>query len=83
MKAIDREKRIANINKIKEDLKMREQLLTFFDKEEDIELKIEKIEERERKKDEHVRSIPRSAKKLRELVAAETYIPPDVKSKPQ
>jgi len=81
MKAIERERRISNIEKMKKDLEMKEQLLTFFDKEEEIELKIEKIQEKERKEDERIRAMPRSAKKLRQLVAIESYVPPDVKSK--
>ncbi|XP_012523784.1 uncharacterized protein LOC105829470 [Monomorium pharaonis] len=78
-KAIDRERRISNIEKIKKDLEEREQLLTFFDREEEIELQIEKIQEEERKEDERIRAMPKSAKKLRQLVATETYVPPDVK----
>lgn len=78
VKAIDIQKRMANIEIIKKDLKEREQILTFFDNEEQIELQIEKILEREQKEDERVRAIPRSAKKLRALVAAEEYIPPDI-----
>lgn len=81
IKAIDRERRIANIKEMKKDLQKREQLLTFFDKEEQIELKIEEIQEKERKEDEYIRAIPRSGKKLRALVTAESYIPPDVKTK--
>lgn len=81
MKAIERENRIKNIEKIKQDLKEREQLLTFFDKEEEIELKIEEIQEEQRKEDERIRAMPKSAKKLRKLVTTESYIPPDIKSK--
>ncbi|KYN37289.1 28S ribosomal protein S27, mitochondrial [Trachymyrmex septentrionalis] len=81
MKEIDRERRIDNIKKIKEDLEKREQFLTFFDKEEEIELKIEQIQEKERKQDERVRAMHNSAKHLRKLITAESYIPPDVKSK--
>jgi len=81
MKAIDREKRIRNVEKIKKDLEEREQLLTFFDKEEEIELQIEKIEEEERKEDERIRAMPKSEKKLRKLITAESYIPPDIKSR--
>jgi len=77
-KAIDREMRIANIEKLKKELQEREQLLTFFDKREEIELEIEKITERERKEMQRIRAIPRSASKLKKLVAAETYIPPDI-----
>lgn len=82
-KAIDRERRVANIEKIKEELKEREQLLTFFDKREEIALQIEKIKERERKEDNRIHAIYKSAKKLRALVAAEEYIPLDVKKKGQ
>lgn len=81
IKAIEREKRIANIEKIKKDLKEREQLVTFFDNEEAHELQIEQIQEKERKEDKRIRSTYRSAKKLRELVASESYIPPDIKNK--
>lgn len=81
IKAIEKERRIANVEKIKKQLKEKEQLLTFFDNEEDIELQIEKIKEEERKEDERVRGMYRSAKKLRDLVTAESYIPPDVKGK--
>jgi len=77
-KAIDREMRIANIEKLKKELQEREQLLTFFDKRDEIELEIEKITERERKEMQRIRAIPRSARKLKKLVAAETYIPPDI-----
>lgn len=80
-KAIDKQNRIANIEKIKKDLQEREQWLTFFDNEEQIELQIEKLEEEERRQDERIRAMHHSAKKLRLLVAAETYVPPDVKSK--
>ncbi|XP_011873798.1 PREDICTED: 28S ribosomal protein S27, mitochondrial [Vollenhovia emeryi] len=81
MNAIERERRISNIEKIKKDLEQREQLLTFFDKEEEIELEIEKIQEKERREDERIRAMPNSAKKLRNLIATEFYIPPDVKSR--
>ena len=62
-------------------MKEREQLLTFFDNEEALELKIEQIKEKEREEDERIHAMHNSAKKLRKLVAAETYIPPDIKSK--
>lgn len=81
IKAIDIEKRISNIKKMKKDLTTREELLTFFDNEEKIELQIEKIEEKERKEDERIHAMHKSAKKLRLLVATESYIPPDIKSK--
>lgn len=80
-KAIDKERRIVRVKKMKKELEEREQLLTFFDNEEQIELQIEKLEEKERKEDERIRAMPKSAKKLRALVAAEDYIPPEVKSK--
>lgn len=80
MKAIDKERRIANIEKIKKQLKEREQLLTFFDREEEIELEIEKIQEKERIEDERIRAIPGNQKKLRALITTESYIPPEVKT---
>jgi len=81
IKAIEKERRLANIEEIKKQLKEKEQLLTFFDNEEEIELQIEKIEEKERKADERVHGMYKSQKKLRDLVTAESYVPPDVKSK--
>lgn len=81
MKEIDRERRINNIKKIKEDLEKREQFLTFFDKEEEIELKIEKIQEKIRKEDERIHAMHNSAKHLRNLITTESYIPPEVKNK--
>lgn len=81
MKAIERERRISNIEKIKKDLEQKEQLLTFFDKEEEIELQIEKIQEQERKEDERVHAMYKSEKKLRNLITTQSYVPPDVKKR--
>ncbi|XP_050452939.1 28S ribosomal protein S27, mitochondrial-like [Cataglyphis hispanica] len=81
IKAIEKERRIANVEKIKKELKEREQLLTFFDNEEALELQIEKIQEKERKEDERIRKMPKSEKKLRALITAESYIPPDIKDR--
>jgi len=52
--------------------------LTFFDNEEEIELQIEKIEEKERRADERVHRMYKSREKLRDLVTVESYVPPDV-----
>ncbi|EFN80617.1 28S ribosomal protein S27, mitochondrial [Harpegnathos saltator] len=81
IKAIETQKKIANMEKIKKNLEEREQLLTFFDNEEQIELKIEEIEELNRKEDKRIRAMHGSEKKLRKLIAIEAYIPPDVKNK--
>lgn len=81
MKAIERERRIINIEKMKKELKEREQLLTYFDNEEALELQIERMQESERKEDERVRNMHKSEKKLRALITAESYVPPDIKSK--
>lgn len=62
-------------------MKEREQLLTFFDNEEALELQIERIQEKERKEDERIRKMPKSEKKLRALITAESYIPPDIKDR--
>lgn len=77
--AIEKERRITNIEKIKKELQEREQLLTFFDKREEIELQIEKIKKKERKEYMRIRMMPKGMKKLKALVATETYIPPDIK----
>ncbi|XP_070166157.1 small ribosomal subunit protein mS27 [Polyergus mexicanus] len=78
IKAIEKERRVANIEKIKKELKEREQLLTFFDNEEALELRIERIQEKERKEDERIHKMHKSEKKLRALITAESYIPPDI-----
>ena len=44
---ITKKKRLANLEKLKEDLKIRERTLTFFENEENIELQIQKKLERE------------------------------------
>ncbi|XP_076231003.1 uncharacterized protein LOC143177102 [Calliopsis andreniformis] len=78
LKEIDNQKRIENINKIKEDLRQQEKLLTFFEHEEDIELEIEKIEKTEKFELERVLQMPKGEKKLKKLEKAQEYVPPKI-----
>lgn len=69
---LDRLSRIQNIKKMKKELESRERLLTFFDKEEEIELKIEE-KLAEKKKYEIDPKLLRKKLKMQE-----NYIPPEV-----
>lgn len=57
-------------------MKKQERFLTFFENEEDIELKIEKIEEREKKNMERVLKMSYAKKKLKKLEEEKEYTPP-------
>lgn len=69
---IDKIERIKNVEKIKKELEDEERLLTFFDKEEEIELKIEAIDKR-------LKSMEINPGELKKkLKSNEDYFPPDV-----
>lgn len=69
---IDKIKRINNTVKIKKDLEDEERLLTFFENEENIELKIEEIQQR-------IKAMEIPPKLLKKkLKDDEEYVPPDV-----
>lgn len=71
---LDKERRIEDIKLIKEDLKTRERLLTFFEHEEQIELNIErKLEEEDAKFGPPLEV---------EAELEENYVPPEIKKKP-
>lgn len=71
-KEMDKIRRIKNIETIKKELEDEERLLTFFEKEEEIELKIEAI-------DKKIDSMKINPKLLRKkLKNDEEYVPPDV-----
>ncbi|XP_031838398.2 uncharacterized protein LOC116429516 [Nomia melanderi] len=70
--------RLDNVQKIKEEMMKQERLLTFFDEEENIELKISEIEAEEEAEMERILKMPKSEKKLRKLKATEEYVPPTI-----
>ncbi|XP_076294864.1 uncharacterized protein LOC143216016 [Lasioglossum baleicum] len=71
-----RQTRLQNIEKIKQSLIEQERLLTFFDKEEKIELKIESLKSKEEMDMKKLLRNPRAEYKLRKLKEEEVYIPP-------
>lgn len=73
---INRTAKKEEIEKLKEEMKKQERFLTFFENEEDIELKIEKIEEREKKNMERVLKMSYAKKKLKKLEEEKEYTPP-------
>ncbi|XP_029044587.1 28S ribosomal protein S27, mitochondrial [Osmia bicornis bicornis] len=78
LEEINRQARIQNINEMKKDLEEREKLLTYFEKEEDMELEIERLEAADKKEMERVLRQHRAAKKLRNLKHEEEYVPPTI-----
>lgn len=75
---LDKQLRLENIKKIKEELEKKERLLTFFENEEQIELEIEKKQEIVKQEDERLARKPYVVKKLKKLVEQEVYVPPSV-----
>lgn len=75
---LDKQLRLQNIQKIKEELEKRERLLTFFENEEKIELEIEKKQEIIKEEDERVARKPKALKKLNRLVEEQAYTPPTI-----
>lgn len=73
---INRTAKKEEIEKLKEEMKKQERFLTFFENEEDIELKIEKIKEREKKNMERVLKMSYAKKKLKKLEEEKEYTPP-------
>ncbi|CAD6242984.1 GSCOCG00009625001-RA-CDS [Cotesia congregata] len=70
---LDKQARLEKVKKMKEDMKQEERLLTFFDHEEEIELKIEDKLQRELEM-----YGPPSKKKIDE---DDNYVPPEIKSR--
>lgn len=75
---IDKEMRLAKIQQIKEELKRKEQLLTFFENEEKIDLEIEKKQTLIKQEDEKLAKEPKKLKALAKLIQQEVYVPPQV-----
>nr|XP_034181433.1 28S ribosomal protein S27, mitochondrial [Osmia lignaria] len=78
LEEINRQARIQNINEMKKDLEEREKFLTYFEKEEEMELEIERLETAEKKEMDRVLRKHRAAKKLRDLKHEEEYVPPTI-----
>lgn len=70
---LNRQEKKKEFAKIKEELASKEQVLTFFDKEEEIELQLEKKLAEEEAKYGHI--------KVKQVVGTEEYVPPDVKKR--
>lgn len=70
---LDKQARMEKVKKMKEDMKKEERLLTFFDHEEEIELKIEDKLQRELEI-----YGPPTEKKIEE---DENYVPPEIRSR--
>lgn len=75
---LDKQLRLENIKKIKEELEKKERLLTFFENEEQIELEIEKKQEIVKQEDERLARKSYVVKKLKKLVEQEVYVPPSI-----
>ncbi|XP_015187511.1 PREDICTED: 28S ribosomal protein S27, mitochondrial-like [Polistes dominula] len=75
---MDKQLRLANIQKIKEELRKKERLLTFFENEEQIELEIEKKQQVVKEEDEKLAKRPKTLKKLSKLVEEASYVPPTI-----
>lgn len=75
---LDKELRLQNIEKIKKDLAEKEKILTFFENEEQIELEIERKQEKIKQENERIAKCPIKVKKLQKLVQQEAYVPPSL-----
>ncbi|XP_012144096.1 uncharacterized protein LOC100876805 [Megachile rotundata] len=75
---INRLARIQHIDELKKDLQERETFLTFFERQNEIDLKIEELTLKDREEKLRVRRIPHSARKLRNLKQTAEYVPPTV-----
>ena len=75
---VKRQNKLAVLKKMKESLAEQEKLLTFFEHEEEIELKLEEIEQREEAEMERVLALPHAARKLKKLEKEEEYVPPKI-----
>lgn len=75
---LDKQLRLENIKKIKEELEKKERLLTFFENEEKIELEIERKQDIVKQEDEKLAKKPHIVKKLKKLVEQEVYVPPNI-----
>ncbi|XP_068984625.1 small ribosomal subunit protein mS27 [Bombus flavifrons] len=73
---MNREAKLLEINKLKEEMKKQERFLTFFENEEKIELQIEEIEAKEKEDMEKLLSKHGAQRKLKKLEGEKEYIPP-------
>lgn len=73
---MNREAKLLEINKLKEEMKKQERFLTFFENEEEIELQIEEMEAKEKENMEKLLSKHGAQRKLKKLEGEKEYIPP-------
>lgn len=71
-----RQTRLTKVEKIKQSLIEQERLLTFYDKEEKMELRIERLKLRDELEIQNLLSKHKAERKLRKLKEEEVYIPP-------
>ncbi|OAD59980.1 28S ribosomal protein S27, mitochondrial [Eufriesea mexicana] len=76
LEEINRQIKLKEINKMKEEMHVRERFLTFFENREKIELEIEKIKSAQRKENRRILRIRGARKKLKMLEEQKEYIPP-------
>ncbi|KZC07999.1 PREDICTED: 28S ribosomal protein S27, mitochondrial [Dufourea novaeangliae] len=70
--------RLENIQKIKKEIQQKEMILTFFDKEEEIELKILQLQAEEKAEMDRVLGMYNAETKLKKLEEEEEYVPPTI-----
>lgn len=78
MQEFKRQNKVAVLKKMKESLVEQEKLLTFFEHEEEIELKLEEIEQREEAEMKRILALPHASRKLKKLEKEEEYVPPKI-----
>lgn len=70
--------RLENVQKIKEELLKQERLLTFFEEEENLELKIKELENKEKAETNRILKMHHIEQKLKTLKQKEEYVPPTI-----
>ncbi|KAG7203759.1 hypothetical protein KM043_013783 [Ampulex compressa] len=80
-KEMEKEKKMAELEEMQRELAERERLLTFFEREEQIEMEIAYKQKQEQNEKKRIERIPKSAKKLRKLIEEEVYTPPEIRKK--
>ena len=78
MQELKRQNKVAVLRKMKESLVEQEKLLTFFEHEEEIELKLEEMEQREESETKRILTLPHASRKLKKLEKEEEYVPPKI-----
>lgn len=78
LEEINRLARIKHIDELKKELEERETFITFFDKEDELDLKIEELQLKDQEEQLRVERIRFSKKKLKNLKQTAEYVPPAV-----